>query len=159
MGSLIHSKATAFAGISFRFGHTSDPHPRVSGTETWLRNFWLGCSFCCWVLPSLWLKFRHNWDLQSSPEWGSWLCMKPTLTSCDSLWMDHSGPSMPQKRQICHWSACIPVWNAHYIFVCFILSMFRFTLNQWILWTQIVISQDTSHLGADGTSCSASDEI
>jgi len=37
--------------------------------------------------PGLWLKIIQNWDLQSCPGWASWICMKPTLTSCESLWM------------------------------------------------------------------------
>ena len=70
MGSLICSKVAAFAGISLRFGHTSDPLPRVSDTETPLRYSRLCCSFRCQVFPGVWLKFWHNWDLQSSREWG-----------------------------------------------------------------------------------------
>jgi len=94
--------------------------------------------------------------LPSSPEWGSWICMKP---SCDSLWIDHSSPGTPRERQICHWSACVPVCSALYILVCFILIMFSFTLNQWTQCTQIVIYQDTSHSGAGGSSRSASADI
>ena len=43
--------------------------------------------FHCRGFPGLWLKIIQNWDLQSCPEWASWVCMKPTLTSCESLWM------------------------------------------------------------------------
>jgi len=62
-GSLIRGNAAAFAGISLRFWHTSDPHPRESDAETRLGYSCLSCSFRCWVYSGLWLKFRHNWDL------------------------------------------------------------------------------------------------
>ena len=158
-GTLIGKKVGAFAGISLKFGHTSDPYPRVLETETQLRYSWLSCSFRSQAFPGLWLKFWHNWDLPSSPEWGSWICVKPTLTSCDSLWMYHSSLGMPQERQIRHWSACIPVCNAHHILVCFFLIMFYSTLNQWTAWTQIVIYRHTSCLGAGSSSRSASANV
>jgi len=43
--------------------------------------------FHCRGFPGLWLKIIQNWDLQSCPEWASWICMKPTFTSCESFWM------------------------------------------------------------------------
>ena len=152
MGSLIHGKAAAFAGISLKVWHTSDPHRRESDAETWHGNCWLSYSFRCRVFSGLWLKFRHNWDLQSSTEWAFWILMKPTVTSCDSLWMYHSSPGRPQARQISHQSVCTPVRSALYIFVCFILIMFSLTLNQWTQCT--LIYHDTSPLGAGGSSCS-----
>jgi len=94
--------------------------------------------------------------LTSSPEWGSWICMKP---SCDTLWMYQSSPGTPQERHICHRSACIPVCSALYIVVSFILIMFSLTLNQWTQCAEIVIYRDTSHLGAGGSSSSASADI
>jgi len=45
------------------FWHISNPHCRMSDTETWLRYSWICCSFHCWVFPGLWLMFWHNWDL------------------------------------------------------------------------------------------------
>jgi len=63
----------------------SDPHHTVSDTETRLRNWWQSCTFRCWLFPGLWLKFRYNWSLPSSPEWGSSISTKPTVTSCNSL--------------------------------------------------------------------------
>jgi hypothetical protein len=57
------------------------------------------------------------------------------------------------------WRACSPLHRAQFILVCFILSMFSLALNQCTLCTQIVISQDTAHLGADGSSCSPSANI
>jgi len=105
-----------------------------------------------------WLKcILLMWDLQSSPEWGSWICIKPTLTSCISLWMYHSSPGTPQDRQISHQCACTPVHSALYIVVCFILIIFSSTLNQWTQCTQIY--QDTSPLGAGGSSRFASADI
>jgi hypothetical protein len=56
-------------------------------------------------------------------------------------------------------SACSPLHSALYILVCFLLIMFSSALNQWTLCTQIVISQDTAHLGAGGTSSSPSANI
>ena len=61
-------------------------------------------AFAAAGFPGIWLKFIHNWDLQSSPEWASWIYMKPTLTSCESLWIYHSSPGMPQEQQISHQS-------------------------------------------------------
>jgi len=87
IGSLIHGKAAAFAGISSKLWHTSDPHPRKSEAKTQLRYSWLKCRFLCQSFPGLWLKIIHNWDLRSCPEWASWMCMKRTLTSCKSIWM------------------------------------------------------------------------
>jgi len=159
MGSLICSKVETFAVISFEFRHTSDLHPRGSDTETRLRYSWLSCSFCCQVFPGLWFKSWHNWDLQSCREWGSWICMKPTFSSCNSLWMNHSSPGTPRERWICHRSTCIPACSVLNISVSFILIMFSLTLNQWMQCTQIVIYQNTSRLGAGGSSCSASATI
>ena len=48
---------------------------------------WLKCRFCCRGFAGLLLKIIHNWDLQFCPEWASSICMKPTLTTCESLWM------------------------------------------------------------------------
>jgi len=87
MGSLIHSKDAAFAAISLKIYRTSDPHPRESEGETRLRYSWLKCSFRCQGFPGLYLKIMPNWDHQSCPEWASWICMKPTVTICKSLWM------------------------------------------------------------------------
>jgi len=56
-------------------------------------------------------------------------------------------------------SASSPLHSALYILVCFILIMFSSALNQWTLCTQIVISQDTAHLGAGGSSRSPSANI
>jgi hypothetical protein len=56
-------------------------------------------------------------------------------------------------------SACSPLHSALYILVCFILIMFSSALNQWTLRIQIVISQDTAHLGAGGSSRSPSANI
>jgi hypothetical protein len=36
MGSFIRGKAAAFAGISLKFWHTSDPHPRELEAEALL---------------------------------------------------------------------------------------------------------------------------
>jgi len=143
MGLHICSKVAAFAGISLKFEHTSDPYSRVSDADTQHRYSWLHCSFSGRVLPGLCLKFWHNWDLQSSRKWGSWICMKPTLASCGSLWMYHSGPETPWKQQICHQSVCIPIFSKQYIVVSIILVMFSSTLNMWTQCTQIAIYQDT----------------
>jgi len=56
-------------------------------------------------------------------------------------------------------SACSPLHSALFISVCFILIMFSSALNQWTLCSQIVISQDTAHLGAGGSSRSPSANI
>jgi len=75
---------------------------------------WRSCTFRCWVCPGLWfrqwLKFRHNWDLQSSPEWCSWIWMRSTLASCDTLWMSHSSSGMPQL-----WQSASEVHVPHFI--------------------------------------------
>ena len=88
------------------YHYSSDPHPREFEDETGLRYSWLKCTFCCHGFPGQWLKIMDNWDLQSCPDWASWICMKPTLTSCELLWMYHSSPGTPQERQISHQSAC-----------------------------------------------------
>jgi len=137
MGSLIHKKAAAFAAILLKFAHTWDPHTRVSDAGTQLGYSWLSSSFHCSVFPGLWLMFWNNWDLQSSSEWDSWLCMKPTLTSCDSLWIEHSGPGMPQEQQISRRSACIPVHSAHYMLVYFILIRLS---SEWNDWTLVLVT-------------------
>jgi len=49
-------------------------------------------------------------------------------------------------------SACTPRHSALFILVCFILTMFSSALNQWMLCTQIVISQNGAHLDAGGPS-------
>jgi len=56
-------------------------------------------------------------------------------------------------------SICIPVHTALFILVCFILIMFSLGLNDWMLRLQIVISWDTSHLGAGGSADSASANV
>jgi len=50
------------------------------------------------------------------------------------------------------WSACTPLHCELFIFVCFILIMFSSASSQWMLCTQVVISQDTADLGSDGSS-------
>jgi len=42
--------------------------PEASEAETALGYSWLKCSFHYRCYPGLWLKFMHNWHLQSSPE-------------------------------------------------------------------------------------------
>ena len=110
-GSRICSNAGVFVRISEKLMHTSvshptDPHPRESDAETQVGYLWPGCSSSWRVFLSLWLNFKHNWDLQSCPEWRSWISMKPTLTRCNSFWMYHFNPGTPQERKICHCSAC-----------------------------------------------------
>jgi hypothetical protein len=56
-------------------------------------------------------------------------------------------------------SACSPLHSAVFILLCFILIMFSSALNHWTLCTQIVISQDTAHLGAGGLFCLPSTNI
>jgi len=56
-------------------------------------------------------------------------------------------------------SACSILHSAPFILVCIILVMFSSGLNQWTLCTQIVISQDTTYLGAGSLSRSASSNI
>jgi len=87
---------------------------------------------CYRVFPDLWLKFRHNWDLQSSPEWGCWICMKANF---DKLWliMDVSFQLRHASRATNKPPKCMyPVYSALYILVCFILIMFSLTLDQWM---------------------------
>jgi hypothetical protein len=55
--------------------------------------------------------------------------------------------------------ACSPLHSALCILVCFILIMFSSALNQGTRCIQIVISQNTAHLGAGGSSRSPSDNI
>ena len=81
-GSLICGKAAAFAGISLKFWHTSDGHPRESDAETRMGYSWLSCSFRCWVCPGLWLKFRNNWDL---PIQSRMSFLDIYKTNCDKL--------------------------------------------------------------------------
>ena len=47
-------------------------------------------------------------------------------------------------------TACSSLHSVHFILVYFILIIFSSALNQWTLCTQVVISEDTSHLGAGG---------
>jgi hypothetical protein len=54
---------------------------------------------------------------QSCPEWAAWILIKPTLTSCDWLWINQSSPGVPQEQQITHQSACTPVHSALYLVV------------------------------------------
>ena len=56
-------------------------------------------------------------------------------------------------------STCSPLHSAIFIFVRFILIMFSSALNQWTLWTQIVLSQDTAQWGACGSSRAPSANI
>jgi len=152
-------QAAAFASVSLKFRHTSDPHHRESDVESQFRYLRLSCRFCYQVFPGLWLKFGHNWDLQSSQEWGSWICMKAKFDKLQ-LFMDGSfqprhtstATNMPLKHMY-------PVCSGLYIFVCFILIMFSLTLTEWTQCTQIVINQDTSHFGAGSSSRSASTNI
>jgi len=120
----IHHRAAAFAGIPSKFSHTSDPHPRESDAETQLRYSWLSCGFRWWVFPGLWSKSRHNLDLPSSPEWASWIFIKPALKRFESLWMSYSSLGTLQKRQIIHLSACTLFCHELHILVCMILIMF-----------------------------------
>jgi len=128
-GLLICCHAAAVAILSLKFGHTSDPHSRELHAETPLRYSQLSCNFPCRVFPGLWLKFRHNWDLQSSPEWCSWICMKPMLTICDSLWTSHFSPGMPQEQQLCHQCVCTAVHSALSISIYIILFICSSTLD------------------------------
>ena len=156
---LFVAKVHHFLAVHSGSGTPQDPHPRVSDTETRFRYSCLSCSFRCRVFPGLWLNFWYNWDLQSSRECGPWICMKPTLAGCDSVWIYHSGPGMPWEQQIRHQSACIPVCSALYILVFFILIIFSLTLNQCTQCTKNAIYQDTSRLGAGGSSHWASATI
>jgi hypothetical protein len=104
-------------------------------------------------------KFSHNWDQQSSPEYGSWIRMKPALTCCNSLWMYYSSPHMSQGWKICHLSVFTPIHCALDIVVFFILNMFLSTLNQQMQCTQMVIYQDISSSGAGCLSHSAVADI
>jgi len=157
--SLIRGKTAAFAVIALKFGHTSTPHPRLSDTETRLGERWVSFTFHCPVIPGLWSRLRDKGDVYSCREWGSSICMNPTLISCDSLWMYHSSPGMSQEWQIGPHSTCIPVCSAVYIFVCFALMMYSSSLNEWTQCTQSVINQDTSPVGAGGSCRSASSTI
>jgi hypothetical protein len=84
--------------------------------------------------------------------------MKPTLTSCESLWMLSFQPrqvsratNMPPKHMYLH-------YVAHFVYlVCIILIMFSSTLNYWTRCTQIY--QDTSPWGAGSSSHSAPAKI
>jgi len=105
--------------------------------------------------PGLWLMFMYNWDFQCCTGWAFSVCMKPTLTSCESLWIYHSSPSMAQLQQISHRTACtfIISCTCTWLFASF-SSCF---LWLWICCTQCTqIYQDTSHLDAGGSSHSMS---
>jgi len=69
------------------------------------RVFLAKCSFRCRGSPGLWFKIMYNCDHQFCPKCASSICMKPTLTSCEWLWMYHSSPATPQEWQISHRSA------------------------------------------------------
>jgi len=97
-----------------------------------------------------------NWDLKSSREWQAWICMKPTLMNCDSLWMNLSGPGMPWEQEIRHRSACIAICIVLDILAIFSLIMISLTLNQSMRCKQIIIHQDTSPSCAGGSLYSAS---
>ena len=56
-------------------------------------------------------------------------------------------------------SAFTPLHSALFIMFCVILIMFSSAWNQWTLCPQIVISPDTAHLGAGGSSHLASADI
>jgi hypothetical protein len=99
MGSLIHGKAAACAAITWSFKHTSDWYPRVSETETQLGYLWWSCTCRYWVCSRLWLKFWHNWDLQSSSDLCSWIAVRSTLGSCNSLWTPNNKSGMHQQQQ------------------------------------------------------------
>jgi len=137
MGWLICGKATACAGMSYSFGHTSDRHPWASETETWLGYSWRSCTFHCWVCPVLWFNFVR---LQ--------LIMKV------SFQLRHASTATISLR-----STCTPRHSALLILVCFMLIVVSSALNQWMLCTQIVISQNTTDLGAGSLSSSASADI
>jgi len=146
------SQAAGFADIPLKCGHTSDPNPQESNAEPWHQYLWLSCSFCYQVFAGLWLKFRHTWGLQSSPKWGCWICMKANFDKL-RLNMDVSfqprhawiATNQPQKHM---YAVCSPL----HIFVCYMLIIFFLTLNQWTQYTQMLIYQHTSHLGAHHSS-------
>jgi len=131
----------------------------MSDTETQVKYSWPNCSFCCRVVPGLWMEFWHNRDVSSSQEYGCLIFMKPTFTSWNSLWKYHSDPCAPRAWQIHHWTACIPVYSALYFFLSFNLIMFSSTLNQWTQCVQIVTYWETQCLGADDSSCLGSTTI
>lgn len=113
----------------------------------------------CAAFLGLWENFRHNWDQQSSPEWGSWICMKPTLTCCNTLWMYHLSPDLSQGWKIHQLSVFTSIHWARDIVVFFIHIMFLSTLNQLMQCAQIVIYQDILCLGASCSSHSAFADI
>jgi len=138
------------------FGHTADLHHCKSDAETQREYSWLWCCLRYQVFPGLWLMFRHDWDLQSSLEWGSAIRRKAWFNKLRlildlSFQPRHTAivTNMPPKRMY-------PVYSVVYIFVCFIVIMFSLTFIQWAQFTHIFIDQDTSCLGAGGSSHSAS---
>jgi len=73
-----------------------------------------------------------------------------------NVWLQ---PSHALTATIRLWNTCTPLHCAVFIWICFILNMFSPALNHWMLCAQIVISQDTSHLGVGGCSRSSAASI
>ena len=152
-------QATAVAGISSKFRHTSEPYPRESDAEIQLTYCGLGSSFRCGVFPSLWLKFRHNWELQSRPEWGSWVSTEANFAKLQLI-ADVSFQASDASRATNKPPMCMDaVYIALYISIFFILIMFSSSLIQQTHCMLSLIYQDTSGLGAGGSSRLASTNI
>ena len=160
IGSLIRNKVAHFADASVKVGHTWDPHCRVSDTETQLRYSWHSCSCCCRVFPGVWWSSATTEICHPVQNEILGCLLKTTLISCsDSLLMYDSGPGKPQARYIHHWIASIPVCSVLCVLVLFIRIMLSSTEIRWMQYTQIVIYQYTTSLGAGGSSRTAAAHI
>jgi len=155
-GSHIDCKATACAGISLWFRHTARSYLSDYATETRRRYSWLSCRFQCWRCP--WPVIEDQAHLRSAIQSRMIFLVSPEA-NFDKLWpiMDESiQPRHASTATISLRSIYTPAHSAIIIWVCFILIMCSLALNQWMLCTEIVISQDTWHLSASGSSRSAS---
>jgi hypothetical protein len=103
----IRGRAAAFAGISLKFWHTADPHPRESGSWDTARVFLAQIPlFTAGVFLAYdWRSFRTEIFNPVQNELLGYVWSQLWLAA-SHYGCYHSSPGTPQERQISHRCAC-----------------------------------------------------
>jgi hypothetical protein len=158
MGYLILTKVAAFAVISLTFALTSDMHPRFVGywdiDRIFKEQLQLSLPGIPW--PMIDVLVQLKFAIQSRM-----LFLDFCEANYDKLQhiMDISFRDRHNPRETNTAPTCLDLSLSYTLYCSFFLIMFSLTLNQCMLCTEIVVSQDPSHFGAGSSFGSASVNI